>query len=52
MSLAMKPMAPNKLHALATPLAADQEVEWQILTGLGIAPYPHNGIMLHLYHGL
>ena len=41
-----------KAPPLATPLEADQEVKWQILTGLGMAPYPHNSIILHLYHGL
>ena len=41
MSLAMQPTAPNRLHALAGPLVVHQEVLWQILTGLGMAPYPH-----------
>ena len=42
MASAMQPTAPNILHALATHLVVHQEVQWQILLGLGMAPYPHN----------
>ena len=39
MASAMQPTAPNRLHELAI---LHQEVQWQILPGLGMAPYPHN----------
>ena len=42
MASAMQPTAPNRLHALATHLVVHQEVQWQILPGLGMAPYPHD----------
>ena len=42
MASAMQPMAPNRLQAFATQLVVHQEVQWQILPGLGMAPYPHN----------
>ena len=42
MASAMQPTPPNRLHALATQLVVHQEVQWQILPGLGMAPYPRN----------
>ena len=34
--------APNRLNALATQLVVHQQVQRQILPGLGMAPYPRN----------